>query len=117
MHSSATFLLSFPSTTIPEFAEKCREFYGQNQSALPGRRLLVYAGLYWLAAEFSALDSGQSSEHHAALSKRFHNLVLRTLTNFPLITPACTENIEALMAGVCFTSTLNSTLFKLTDVF
>lgn len=101
VHSSATFILSFPSTTVHEFSEKCEEFYKHDQTASSPRRLLIFAGLYWLAAEFSALDCGHSSKYHAALSKRFHNLVLRTLTNFPLLLPASTESVEALMAGVC----------------
>lgn len=84
-----------------EFSQKCQEFYEQNQRAQPARRLLVYAGLYWLAAEFSAFDNERSAEYHAGLSKKFQHLVLRTLASFPLIIPSTMESIEALMAGVC----------------
>lgn len=85
-----------------EFARKCHEFYNQHQHALPVRRLLVYTGLCGLASEFSALDGGPEAEYYATLAKRFQQLVLRTLANFPLIVPPAMESVEAIMAGVSF---------------
>lgn len=101
-YTSATFILSFPSTTMAEFSRKCQEFYEQPEAAQPTRQLLVYSGLYWLAAEFSALDSKHSAEYYAGLSKRYQRFVLRTLSNLPLLVPATMESIEALLAGSCF---------------
>ena len=94
--------MSFPSTTVGEFSRKCKELYDYPHGSQPVRRLLVYTGLYWLAAEYAAFDDRPSSEYHASVSKRFQELVLRTLANFPLILPATMESIEALMAGSCF---------------
>lgn len=98
----ATFILGFPSTSVSEFSSKCREFYRQSQDARPARRLLVYAGLFGLAAEYSALDRQGMVEYYAELAKKFQQLVLHTLSGFPLIVEASMESIEALMAGSYF---------------
>lgn len=83
---ATVFMLSIPTVGTAEFSQKCRVFFDHPQTAPPTRRLLVYCGLYWLAAEFSALELELACL--VDLARTFKHLVLRTLAALPLVLPA-----------------------------
>lgn len=53
-------------------------------------------------SELSGTDEGELASYNYNLSRSFTSLMLDTLSNLPMMTPACLETAEALMIAVRF---------------
>lgn len=89
-----------PPALYEDFCRKCRSMYELGQEVTSTDKLLVYSGLANLCAEFTQEGDAASASHNHTLVRAFSWLLLKTLASFPLLVPASTEALEALLISV-----------------
>ncbi|KXT10140.1 hypothetical protein AC579_503 [Pseudocercospora musae] len=91
------YLQALPMDVFIKFCENMYQTDGVGGTM--AERIIVYAGLYALATEFAAMDSGAKADRYHTLSRIFQQLAMSTISNFPLLAAAKRDNINALLIG------------------